>query len=218
MELLIDLILMTTVLWVAADRTTLAIPAANATRVRRCDGPDAERVAPHLAACLEPRPVPRPAFIVDLDGLDGGEPFSVGLDAVEGTEEVLVRRLSPLIAGMGPYAGAIVRGDGSVRLALDVHALAPRARALGRVPEGRISEPPSRKNFGRPAPCIVSGGGSIQRSPARSASLSIGLVGVSSQTIRVSGRRAASRFCGLVRSAKLNESPALRRLTFSKSR
>ena len=36
---------------------------------------------------------------------------------------------------------------------------------------GGISEPLSRNTA--PAPCIVSGGGSIQRSPARSASLSL---------------------------------------------
>jgi chemotaxis protein histidine kinase CheA len=139
-----------TVLWVMAEGVELAIPAANARRVRlRSDvDPEAERV-PHLAACLEPRLVDRPAFIVDLDGLDAEpsaarEAFSVGVDAVGITEEVLVRQLSPLLSGVGPYAGAIVRGDGSIRLALDVHALAPRARALGRVPEGRISEPPSR--------------------------------------------------------------------------
>ena len=139
-----------TVLWVTADGVELAIPAANARRVRQNeDSADGERV-PHLAACLQPRVVPRPAYVVDLDGHDraerslADETFSVGVDAVGITEEVLVRQLSPLLWGIGPYAGAIVRGDGSIRLALDIHALAPRARALGRVPEGRISEPPSR--------------------------------------------------------------------------
>jgi len=140
-----------TVLWVTADDVELAIPAANARRVRRNDDidPEVERV-PHLAACLEPRVAPRPAFVVDLDGLDRTEPalaretFSVGVDSVGITEEVLVRQLSPLLWGIGPYAGAIVRGDGSIRLALDTHARAPRARALGRAPGGRISGPPPR--------------------------------------------------------------------------
>ncbi len=139
-----------TVLWVSADGVELAIPAANAKRVRKNeDEPEGERV-PHLAACLQPRLTPRPAYVVDLDGPDraerapADETFSVGVDAIGSTEEVLVRQLSPLLWGIGPYAGAIVRGDGSIRLALDIHALAPRARALGRVPEGRISEPPSR--------------------------------------------------------------------------
>lgn len=134
-----------TVLWVTADSVELAIPAANVHRVRRCvDAPEVERV-PHLAACLEPHLVEAPLFVVDLDGFDGAERFSVGIDRVGVTEEVLVRQLSPLLWGIGPYAGAIVRGDGSIRLALDVHALAPRARALGRVREGRIEEPPSRE-------------------------------------------------------------------------
>jgi two-component system chemotaxis sensor kinase CheA len=132
-----------TVLWVTADQVELAIPAASAALVRRTTTREAERV-PHLAACLEPRVVQRPELVVELAGIDAGDRFSVGVDAVGVTEEVLVRQLSPLLAGIGPYAGAVVRGDGSIRLVLDVHALAPRARALGRVPEGRISEPPSR--------------------------------------------------------------------------
>ena len=60
--------------------------------------------------------------------------------------EFLLRQLSPLLLGIGPYSGAIVRGDGSLRLALDVHALAPRARALGRV---AIDGPPSRPPVSR---------------------------------------------------------------------
>lgn len=148
-----------TVLWVTAADVELAIPAANARRVRCVDDldPEVERV-PHLVACLEPRVAPRPALVVDLDGLARAEPafadeiFSVGVDAVGATEEVLVRQLSPLLWGIGPYAGAIVRGDGSIRLALDIHALAPRARALGRVPEGRISEPPPRLPSSYPPP------------------------------------------------------------------
>lgn len=130
------------VLWVTADGLEHAIPADHAKRVRLNDGVDAERV-PHLGAVLEPRNAERAPFVVDLD-LGGGELLAIGVDAVGATDEVLVRALSPLLSGLGPYAGGIVRGDGSVHLVLDVHALAPRARALGRVPEGRVSEPPSR--------------------------------------------------------------------------
>ncbi len=138
-----------TVLWTSAGGLEHAIPCANAKRVRVNDGPEAERV-PHLAACLEPRSPERATYVIDLD-VGEGEPLAIGVDAVGAKEEVLVRALSPLVAGMGPFAGAIVRGDGSVHLALDVHALAPRARALGRVPEGRVSEAPSRPpGSGRP--------------------------------------------------------------------
>jgi two-component system chemotaxis sensor kinase CheA len=139
-----------TVLWVEAEGFELAIPVANAKRVRRSDATDASP-SPHLAACLEPRPPARSELIIDLEGPDASDRFSVGVDAVGLTEEVLVRRLSPLLWGIGPYAGAIVSGDGKVRLAIDVHALAPRARALGRMPEGRVSEAPSRPSPPRPA-------------------------------------------------------------------
>jgi two-component system chemotaxis sensor kinase CheA len=121
--------------------------------VRLNDGPEAERV-PHLAACLDAGNMVRAPYVVELEvGLETTSRLSMGVDEVGITEEVLVRELSPLLRGMGPFAGAIVRGDGSLRLALDVHALAPRLRALGRVPEGRISEPPSRPPPGsRPPP------------------------------------------------------------------
>jgi two-component system, chemotaxis family, sensor kinase CheA len=142
-----------TVLWVKAGGVEHALPAVHARRVRINDGPDAERI-PHLAACLEPRAHERAPYALDLDvGQDAPERLSIGVDEVGSTEEVLVRELSPLLRGMGPFAGAVVRGDGSLRLALDVHALAPMARALGRVPEGRLSEPPSsRSTPSRPPP------------------------------------------------------------------
>jgi chemotaxis protein histidine kinase CheA len=66
------------------------------------------------------------------------------VDDVGRGEEVLVRPLGALLASIGPFAGAIVRGDGQLRLAIDPFALAPRARALRRIPEGRVSEGPSR--------------------------------------------------------------------------
>jgi hypothetical protein len=102
---------------------------------------------PHLTACLEGR-VPGPAtYAIELDdGEPGKRPVRIGVDEVGRTEELLIRPLSPLVSGLGPFAGAIARGDGSLRLALDVYALAPRARTLGRMPEGRPSDrpPPSR--------------------------------------------------------------------------
>jgi chemotaxis protein histidine kinase CheA len=141
-----------TVLWVTAGGVEHALPALHTRGIRLNDGPEAERV-PHLAACLEPATMERAAYVVDLEvGLETTSLLAIGIDAVGTTEEVLVRELSPLLRGLGPFAGAIVRGDGSLRLALDVHALAPRARALGRVPEGRVSEPTSRPPPSRPSP------------------------------------------------------------------
>jgi chemotaxis protein histidine kinase CheA len=141
-----------TVLWVTAGGIEHALPALHTRGIRLNEGPEAERI-PHLAACLEPANLGRAPYVVDLEvGLETTSLLAVGVDAVGVTEEVLVRELSPLLRGMGPFAGAIVRGDGSLRLALDIHALAPRARALGRVPEGRVSEPPSRPPPSRPPP------------------------------------------------------------------
>ncbi len=123
-----------TVLWVTAGGHEHALPALHTRSIRLNEGADSERL-PHLATCLEPaEPSRRAPFAVDLDvGLEAPSLLAVGIDAVGTTEEVLVRELSPLLRGLGPFAGAIVRGDGSLRLALDVHALAPRLRALGRV-------------------------------------------------------------------------------------
>jgi len=68
-------------------------------------------------------------------------PATVGVDAVGRAEELLVRPLGPLVAGVGPFAGVIVRGDGSLRFAIDAWAIAPRARAFSAA-AGSISAPP----------------------------------------------------------------------------
>ena len=134
----------TNVLWVRAGGAEHAIVAAHARAVRRNDASEDTRVA-HLAACLEARPNERAEYVVELDMPEEEGCIAIGVDGVGRTEEVLIRPLTPLVAGMGPFAGAIVRGNGSLRLALDVYALAPRVRALGRVPDGRISDFPSNR-------------------------------------------------------------------------
>ncbi len=120
------------VLWVVAGGEELAIAAANARRVRRNEGAEAARV-PHLLACLDGtgRAPPRYAVDLDLHGDDAPDlPTSIGVDAIGRTEEVLVRPLGPLVSALGPFSGAVVRGYGSLRLAIDAWAIAPRARAF----------------------------------------------------------------------------------------
>jgi two-component system, chemotaxis family, sensor kinase CheA len=137
------------VLWVAAAGEQYALPSSR-TRVVKRASPDEPRL-PHLAACLEGRPTDPAAFSVELDDDEPEKgPLSIGVDEVGRTEDVLIRPLTPLVAGVGPFAGVIVRGDGSLRLALDVYALAPRARTLRRLPEGRPSERPSMRRPSRP--------------------------------------------------------------------
>ena len=64
------------------------------------------------------------------DENDAAQTLHVGVDHVGASEDLLVRPLSPLVASLGPFVGAVVRGDGSLHLALDVESLAPRVRAL----------------------------------------------------------------------------------------
>lgn len=141
-------------LWVTAGEEEYALPALHVRRVRLPEtdgGPDGPRV-PHLLACLDATPArdgttpTETRYVLDLE-LEGDDestgPASLGVDAVGRTEELLVRPLGPLVAGLGPYAGAIVRGDGSLRLALDAWALAPRARAFGRRRSASGRPPPS---------------------------------------------------------------------------
>jgi two-component system chemotaxis sensor kinase CheA len=117
-----------TVLWVEAAGFEMALAAAHAHSVRKRD---ATEPLPHLAACLDRRANVEARYAVELDvGEQDGPPAWVGVDRVGRTEEVLVRPLSSLVVGIGPFAGAIVRGDGSLRLAIDAYALAPRVRAL----------------------------------------------------------------------------------------
>ena len=142
-----------TVLWVAAGEAEFALPALNVRRVRRvstaaADAPAPARV-PHLLACLDAGDSSAPRYAVDLE-LEGDEGalslVTLGVDAVGRTEELLVRPLGPLVAGLGPFGGAIVRGDGSLRLAIDPWAIAPRARALSATGRsgGSGRPPPSR--------------------------------------------------------------------------
>jgi len=123
------------VVWVTAAGSEYALPVAHTRRViARRDAP--ERL-PHLAACIEARASADAPLCLELqvepDDVDGARAASVrvGVDAVGATEEVLIRPLTPLVASMGPYTGAVLKEDGSLRLVVDVVALAPRARALG---------------------------------------------------------------------------------------
>jgi two-component system chemotaxis sensor kinase CheA len=131
------------VLWVTAREREHALLADAARLVRVNEG---ERVA-HLGACLDARPNQPSRYVVELD-LGDAEALVIGVDAVREAEEVLLRPLTSIVRGLGPYAGAVVRSDGSLALAIDPFALAPRARALGRIPEGRTSDYP----LSRPPP------------------------------------------------------------------
>jgi two-component system chemotaxis sensor kinase CheA len=137
-----------TVLWVIAGAEELAIPAVNVRRVRLAADEADDAPPPHLLSCLDASAVATGSYVVDLELHDDapGPPVAVAVDALGRTEELLVRPLGPLLGGLGPYAGAIVRGDGTLRLAVDAWAVAPRARAFSASrPGGSGQPPPSRK-------------------------------------------------------------------------
>jgi two-component system chemotaxis sensor kinase CheA len=134
---------LTSVLWVDAGGEEYAVPVASTLGVRVVEPRDEGKI-PHLAACLEMRPSERARYALSLDVLGdapASDTVSIGVDRVGRVEELLVRPLGSLVAGLGPYAGAIARGDGTLRLAIDAQAIAPRARALVRGIE-RASDAP----------------------------------------------------------------------------
>jgi chemotaxis protein histidine kinase CheA len=71
----------------------------------------------------------RPAPLEVELSVYGVEPIALGIDKAGVIEEVTLRPLPPLLAASGPFNGAILRSDGSLRLALDAPVLAARAWA-----------------------------------------------------------------------------------------
>jgi chemotaxis protein histidine kinase CheA len=130
------------VLWVRAGREELAVPSANVRRVIAAES--LPEPVPHLLTCLGAGDAPaRFAIELDLQSDDATEgPVRVGIDGVGGTAELLIRPLGALVAGLGPFAGAIVRGDGSLRLAIDAWAIAPRVRAISAGRPSLLSQAP----------------------------------------------------------------------------
>jgi chemotaxis protein histidine kinase CheA len=135
------------VLWVSANGEEYAVPVLGRVSVAQVD-PGETTYVPHLSTCLAGRGAERAVFSVtfDLDDERDPAPITFGVDSVGRVEELLVRQLPPLVVGLGPFAGAVARGDGSLRLALDLHAMAPRARALARGARG--SDAPSSRRIG----------------------------------------------------------------------
>jgi len=116
----------TDVLWVRAGAWQLALPVSFSGALSRAD-PDKPPVS--LLSCLGEACTTPPALSLEL-ALRGIPTVSVGIDAVGEVEECNLRPLPTLLAQSGPFSGAILRGDGSLYLALDAALLAVRAWAL----------------------------------------------------------------------------------------
>lgn len=120
------------VLWVRAGETTYALKAREVRRVRKGDEA-ANVLALPLATCVRGlRAIiagevlgdwDEPPYVLELDaGRVDDPPFFVAVDEVGELEDATLHAPPPLVAGLGPYNGAIVRGD-AVALCIDVHAL-----------------------------------------------------------------------------------------------
>ncbi len=116
---------MVEVLWLEAGDLRFALPVGFTGRLAPAS---AARNVP-LPACLGLPDKGPPKLALELQ-IRGVQPISIGIDQAYDIEEVSVRPVPPLIAAAGPYSGAILRGDGSLRLALDAALLAARAWSL----------------------------------------------------------------------------------------
>jgi chemotaxis protein histidine kinase CheA len=113
------------VLWIEERGTTYALPVSYAGRVL----PASEGHVPRLSVCLGERPSEPAPLELELSGLHAGA-IRIGIDRALTIELAGLRALPPRIASSGPFAGAVLRPDGSLLLALDGPSLAARASVL----------------------------------------------------------------------------------------
>jgi len=105
---------------------------ALASQVERVDGALVYRLRGRLLPllCLDEVLGYAPVPFNERESLDivvvlaDGVPFGVVVDAVEGTQEIVVKPLARHLKGVPAYAGATILGDGSVALILDVAGIA----------------------------------------------------------------------------------------------
>jgi two-component system chemotaxis sensor kinase CheA len=69
--------------------------------------------------------------------------FGLVVDAIQDTEEIVVKPLQKQLKGIGVFAGATIMGDGTVALILDVLSLAQAANVVSGVRERASSEKPA---------------------------------------------------------------------------
>ncbi len=114
------------VLWLKASGHEFALPTGFTGEITTASP---ERRAVRLDRCLRLPSPKSPAYHLDLV-IGGIEPIVLAIDDVGCIEAAMIRTLPPLIAAAGPYVGAVLRADGSLRLVLDAPLIAARAWAL----------------------------------------------------------------------------------------
>lgn len=116
------------VLWLREGGDDYALPVDFTGRVQQSRGGFR---GVRLAACLGRSAREQAPVNVELR-VDGVLPVVVGVEEVSTVESVAIRTVPSLIALAGPFAGAVLRADGQLKLALDVPLLAARAWAMTR--------------------------------------------------------------------------------------
>ena len=134
-----------TVLWVIAGKDEFALPAANVRRVRLNDGPDGA-TSRTCRSCLDGA---RAAAALratrstsssqgERQGDGSGPPARRSASTPSGeTEELLVRPLGPLVAGLGPSPAPSCAATARCASRSTPWAIAPRARAFSAARHGR---------------------------------------------------------------------------------
>ncbi|MCC6406795.1 MAG: chemotaxis protein CheA [Planctomycetes bacterium] len=69
-----------------------------------------------------------------------GRPFGLVVEAINDTEEIVVKPLGKQLKGLPVYAGATIMGDGRVALILDVLGIAQRANVVSQVADHKLAE------------------------------------------------------------------------------
>jgi two-component system chemotaxis sensor kinase CheA len=131
---------------VTCDQDRYAIPQVSLLELVRLEGEQARRgiewlhAAPvyrlrgqllplvHLREALGLTPLPQPE-VLNIVVLRADErPLGLVVDAINDTEEIVVKPLGKQLKGIPVYAGATIMGDGKVALILDVLGLAQQAK------------------------------------------------------------------------------------------
>ncbi|MBI5433664.1 MAG: chemotaxis protein CheA [Planctomycetes bacterium] len=69
-----------------------------------------------------------------------GRPFGLVVEAINDTEEIVVKPLGKQLKGTPVYAGATIMGDGRVALILDVLGIAQRSNVVSQVADRKLAE------------------------------------------------------------------------------
>jgi two-component system, chemotaxis family, sensor kinase CheA len=110
------------VVWLESAHVQFALPVTFTGGIKRTV-PGSR--TPSLGACVGIHS--QTPSVMELDiAVPGVQSVPVGIDALGDVEEVVVRPLPPLFADSGPYAGAVLRGDGTLRLVLDAAVVAAK--------------------------------------------------------------------------------------------